>query len=119
MRQLAQHTASGVVAESPSVTAAWPRGPVDAGLKSFLRGYYDGRYRFARYFEPGDYHLPRDWQTLIARNELELYDTLNDVAEMTNLAEAPEEHKQLLLELNARLNALIESEEGGPDVVPS
>jgi len=114
-RQLAQPAMDDFVSKLPKPASAWPRGPVDAGLKSFLRGYYDGRYRFARYFEPGDDHLPRDWQTLVGRNELELYDTLNDVDEMANLAAAPETHQPLLLELNARLNALIEGEEGPPE----
>lgn len=96
----------------------WPDDWFDPGLRSFLRGYYDGRYRFARYFEPCDDELPRDWESLVARNDLELYDTQADVAEMNNLAATPTVYRSLILELNAKLNGLIENEAKGESPDP-
>jgi arylsulfatase len=82
---------------------------------SCYRGIADGRYKFARYFKPSEHHQPRDWDTLIAHNELELYDTSSDPDETDNLAFAPTKHKDLILDLNNRLNALIETEIGPDD----
>jgi arylsulfatase A-like enzyme len=79
------------------------------------RGIADGRYKFARYFKPGEHHQPRDWNTLVAHNELELYDTSTDSDETDNLAFNPADHRGLILELNARLNALIDTEIGLDD----
>ncbi|MFZ6708493.1 sulfatase-like hydrolase/transferase [Undibacterium sp. TC9W] len=79
---------------------------------ALFRGIHDGRYKFARYFKPADHHQPRDWQNLRTRNQLELYDTQTDPNEITNLAANPEQHKDLLLDLNQRLNTLISTEVG-------
>jgi len=79
---------------------------------ALFRGIHDGRYKFARYFKAADHHQPHDWQNLNTRNQLELYDTQTDPNEITNLAARPEQHKDLLLSLNAKLNALISAEVG-------
>jgi arylsulfatase len=84
-------------------------------IRSFVRGIYDGRYRFARYFSPGEHHTPTDWETLRNHNDLELYDTLVDPHEMNNLAFVPEKQKELILQLNAKLNRLTEMEVGVDD----
>lgn len=83
--------------------------------RALFRGIHDGRYKFARYFAPEDHHLPQDLQTLLARNDLELYDTEQDPDELHNLALEPQAHEALLLRLNARTNALIEREVGRDD----
>ncbi len=54
-----------------------------------LRGCYDGRYKFARYFRPLDHHLPRSWAELTELNELEAYDTERDPRERINIAYDP------------------------------
>lgn len=79
---------------------------------AFFRGIHDGRYKFARYFKPSEHHKPRDWNTLTGHNQLELYDTATDPDEIVNLAAEPEQHKDLLLDLNVRLNRLIDAEVG-------
>jgi arylsulfatase len=73
---------------------------------------FDGRYKFGRYFRLTEHHQPRDWEILLAHNDLELYDTQADPDEIINLAFRPEEHKARILDLNAKVNALIESEIG-------
>lgn len=80
-----------------------------------FRGVHTDRYKFARYFVPADHHIPEDWDTLLAHNELELYDIEQDPHELHNLAARPEAHRELILRLNARTNALIAAEVGVDD----
>jgi arylsulfatase len=80
-----------------------------------FRGVHDGRYKFARYFAPAQHHIPKDWDTLLKYNQLELYDTQNDPDEIVNLAAEPEKHKDLILALNEKTNALILEEIGFDD----
>jgi len=80
-----------------------------------FRGVHDGRYKFARYFAPSQHHIPRDWDTLLRYNQLELYDTQTDPDEIINLAATPEAHKDLILSLNDKVNALIMDEIGFDD----
>ena len=79
---------------------------------ALFRGIHDGRYKFARYFKPSQHHMPRDWATLLKYNQLELYDTLTDPDEITNLAASPESHKDLILRLNESVNQSVDNEVG-------
>ncbi len=76
------------------------------------RGVYDGRYKFARFFALGEHHIPKDWDMLLAHNDLALYDTETDPNELTNLALDPEAHKDLIWSLCQKTTALIETEIG-------
>lgn len=80
-----------------------------------FRGVFDGRYKFARYFKPSQYHTPKDWNTLVKYNQLELYDTQTDPDEVHNLAANPTAHKALIETLNAKVNALVQAEVGVDD----
>jgi arylsulfatase A-like enzyme len=92
------------------------QGPVAGNTtRVLIRGVFDGRYKFGRYFRVAEHHTPRDWDTLLAHNDLELYDTAEDPDEIVNLAHRPEEHKARILELNEKVNALIASEVGADD----
>lgn len=91
-------------------------GPVAGDTsRGLIRGVFDGRYKFGRYFALTDHHQPRDWETLVTRNDLELYDTATDPDEIINLAHEPEPQKERILALNARVNALIDREVGVDD----
>lgn len=93
-----------------------PNGPPpNVPVRGLIRGVFDGRYKFGRYFKVTEHHEPRDWDTLVARNDLELYDTVEDPDELVNLAARPDEHRERILALNAKINALIDSEIGADD----
>ena len=92
-----------------------PGGPNAAGVRALIRGVFDGRYKFGRYFRLTEHHEPRDWDTLLAHNDLELYDTREDPDEIVNLAFHPETHKAQILELNTKVNALVDAEIGVDD----
>jgi hypothetical protein len=81
-----------------------------------MRGLFNGRYKFARYFSPRDYHAPASLEELVARNDLELYDSASDPQENLNLACDPQAADGRLLEtLNKRLNTPIAEEIGVDD----
>ncbi|WP_293920281.1 sulfatase-like hydrolase/transferase [Sphingobium sp. UBA5915] len=90
-----------------------------------MRGVFDGRYKFARYFAPTQHNSPLSWDDLVALNDLELYDTQADPGETRNLATRPEAVRDLILEMNAKLGRLIAREIGiddgrhmpGPDFI--
>jgi arylsulfatase len=94
-----------------------PGGPNGSGssVRGLIRGAFDGRYKFGRYFRLTEHHEPRDWNTLLAHNDLELYDTQQDPDEIVNLAFHPETHQAQILELNAKVNALVDAEIGVDD----
>jgi len=54
-------------------------------------------------------------EELLEHNDIELYDVKNDPEEMKNLALDPEENEALIMEMNAKLNQLIEAEIGIDD----
>jgi arylsulfatase len=83
--------------------------------RGLIRGVFDGRYKFGRYFRISEHHVPRDWETLVAHNDLELYDTERDPDEIANLALAQDEQKARILDLNAKVNTLLETEVGVDD----
>jgi arylsulfatase len=97
-----------------------PDGPASTGpgsqVRGMIRGVYDGRYKFGRYFKISEHHEPRDWDTLVAHNDLELYDTQADPDEIVNLAYGSAgAQKTKILELNAKVNALVDGEIGADD----
>jgi arylsulfatase len=86
----------------------------DFGKRGFLRGYTDERYSFGRYFSPLEPNRPNDAKSLVERNDVVLYDRLEDPGETRNLALDPDRQDQVA-EYRAKLEDLI-SQEIGDDV---
>lgn len=79
--------------------------------RGFLRGYTDERYSFGRYFSPLEPNRPADVDELYARNDVVLYDRVEDPDETVNLAADPA-NRELVATLSERLEALITAEIG-------
>ena len=92
--------------------------PADLGLKldlarrGAIRSVTDGRYRFSRYFSPGQHNLPASLEELFKYNDVELYDLKNDPYEMRNLAVDKRANGDLLVAMNKKLNDIIATEVG-------
>ena len=84
----------------------------DLTKRGAIRGVYDGRYRFARYFSPRQHNRPPSVEALLKLNDVELYDVERDPLERNNLAIEAAKHRELLEAMNAKLNALIDHEVG-------
>lgn len=90
----------------------------DAGIvpdlrkRGAVRAVFDGRYTFARYFSPREHNRPETLEQIHRFNDIELFDSHADPHEMHNLAVGPEAQHDLVLAMNAKLNALIDSEVG-------
>ncbi len=83
--------------------------------RGHMRGVFDGRYKFARYFSPLEHHLPLSFESLVRYNDLELYDTHKDPSENINLAQSPLQHKAVIELMNQKLNTLVKQEVGVDD----
>src|SRR5262249_14005362 len=83
----------------------------DFHKRGFLRGYTSERYTFGRYFSPLAPNRPRDLDSLLADNDVVLYDRREDPGEVRNLAYDPD-HSDLLAECSVRLEQLITAEIG-------
>jgi arylsulfatase len=84
----------------------------DLGKRGAIRGVYDGRYRFARYFSPKQHNRPASVEALFELNDVELYDVERDPLEKDNLALDAARNREVLDAMNAKLNALIDREVG-------
>jgi arylsulfatase len=84
----------------------------DLAKRGAIRSVFDGRYKLNRYFSPKEHHSPRSIEDLFANNDVELFDLESDPIEVNNLAMDQRRHGELLLAMNEKLNALIETEVG-------
>ena len=84
----------------------------DMTKRGAIRSVFDGRYQFARYFSPKEHNRPDSLEALLRHNDVELFDTESDPHELDNLALDPKQHGELLLAMNAKLNALLDAEVG-------
>ncbi len=94
------------------VEFSYPEDFIQFDTRTMGRGIITKKYKYSRWFAPGDHHMPKSWTSLVGRNDLELYDTEKDPLELNNLAFTPESNRDLIMDLNRRLNKLIENEVG-------
>lgn len=71
--------------EAPKRLASGDLRP-DFRKRGFLRGYTDERFSFGRYFSPLEPNRPTDVASLLAANDVVLYDRHEDPGELRNLA---------------------------------
>ena len=84
----------------------------DMKKRGAVRSVYDGRYMFARYFSPKEHNRPTSLEEITRFNDVELYDLQSDPLEMNNLATPGQQHDELIVAMNAKLNRLIDTEVG-------
>ncbi len=83
--------------------------------KNQMRGIFDGRYKFGRYFSMKEHNRPESLADLLKHNERELYDTHTDPHELNNLAIDTAANKELIIKMNTLLNEAIKKEIGVDD----
>lgn len=89
-----------------------PLGEVDLSKRGFLSFVFDGRYKFARFYAPDHLNTPTTIEEIVGSNDIQLFDLQNDPSEVNNLALDPEKNKDVILQMNALLNELMEKEVG-------
>ena len=88
---------------------------IDLTNRGMVRGLITEDYKFVRYFSPLEFNTPQTLEEFYALNDVQLFDLRRDPQELNNLAADPEANGELILELNAQLNRLIEAEIGRDD----
>jgi len=89
--------------------------PDFANHRGAIRSIFDGRYKFSRYFSTLQHNQPQTFEELTSINDLELFDLDDDPVEVVNLAADQEKNKELIMAMNAKMNAIIEEEVGLDD----
>jgi arylsulfatase A-like enzyme len=89
-----------------------PLSQVNLSKRGFLSFVFDGRYKFARFYAPNKINTPLTIEEILQNNDVQLFDLQEDPLEMNNLALQYEKNKQLILQMNTLLNALMEQEVG-------
>jgi arylsulfatase len=84
----------------------------DMRKRGAVRSVYDGRHVFTRYFSPRQHNRPTTLDELYRYNDVELFDTATDPLELTNLAWRQGQASDLVIAMNEKLNALLDSEVG-------
>lgn len=79
------------------------------GLLAFI---FDGRYKFARYYAPNAFNVPKTLAEIFKYNDVQLFDLKNDPNERNNLALEQEKNKKLILRMNNLMNELMAKEVG-------
>jgi arylsulfatase len=88
----------------------------DLTKRGLMRTIITDRFKFSRYFAPGDHHRPGSVEELLSRNTVELFDLENGPDEQVDLALLPSAATKALIEdLDDQLSSLIESEFGDDD----
>jgi len=106
--------AAGVELERDIVKLAKEVEKPDPKYWNMYRAVFDGRYKLVRYFGMNNYNTPETIAELFENNHVALYDLQSDPDEVNNLAnpDNPDYDEELLVRVNAKLNALIAAEIG-------
>jgi len=87
----------------------------DMKKRGSVRTAFDGRYKFSRYFSPIDRNAPKTIDELYRWNDVELFDLKTDPGEIKNLAVDRVANRELIMMMNAKLEAVIKAEIGADD----
>lgn len=87
----------------------------DMKKRGSLRTAFDGRYKFTRYFAPGERNSPRSIEDLYQHNDVELFDLQTDPDEVRNLAINQKANAKLIMTMSEKLEAVIKAEIGKDD----
>jgi arylsulfatase A-like enzyme len=87
----------------------------DMKKRGSLRTAFDGRYKFTRYFAPGERNSPSSIEDLYQHNDVELFDLQNDPEEVRNLAIDQRANAKLIMTMSNKLEAVIKAEIGKDD----
>ncbi|MBB4370757.1 arylsulfatase [Bradyrhizobium sp. cir1] len=87
----------------------------DLKKRGSLRSMFDGRYKFTRYFAPGERNRPASLDELYKHNDVELFDLNNDPDEMKNLAVDRAGNALLIAAMSDKLERTIKVEIGVDD----
>lgn len=114
--ELMRVMAEGVAAGKDRAAAVKDAGfKPDLSKRGSLRTVFDGRYKFTRYFSPLKRNRPTTLDALYELNDAELYDLQKDPAEMKNLAANKGDNAKLVMDMNAKLNTVLDAEFGKDD----
>lgn len=87
----------------------------DMTKRGSVRTVFDGRHKFSRYFAPADRNSPKTIEELYKWNDVELFDLQSDPEEVKNLAANQRANSNLIMAMNAKLEAIIKAEIGKDD----
>ncbi len=87
----------------------------DLRKRGSLRTAFDGRYKYTRYFSPIQRNRPTTLDEIYRWNDVELFDLERDPDEMKNLGARAGMNDALVLAMNDKLNAAIDTEIGKDD----
>ncbi len=87
----------------------------DMKKRGSLRTAFDGRYKFTRYFAPGERNSPKSLEDLYQHNDVELFDLQTDPDEVRNLAIIQKANAKLIMTMSEKLEAVIKAEIGKDD----
>ena len=88
---------------------------IDLSKRGLLSFTFDGRYKFARYYAPDTFNVPKTLEQVFECNDVQLFDLKEDPDEVHNLALDREKNKETILRLNTLLNDLMAKEVGVND----